>query len=584
MKIQFVKCQKILLMSVIASVFALMVSEGVSAKVPEPDNIIYGIPSEEAVTVTLKVNGRQISSYTMGSNSSAGGYYVLRVPIDSVDPQTPDTARPGDAAGIHVNGESDPAATTIIGERGSIQLIHLLPDSDGDGRPDAEELASGTNPHNPDTDGDGLNDSDELSKGTNPALFDTDGDGYSDGFEKAALTDALDKDDIPVIYVDAGNSSGIEDGTIENPYNTINDGISAAPEKYTVLVAAGVYAESLIITKDIRLIGESPTSTVIDAGSGTDAIYLDNGTGEISGIEGFTIRNADNGINSDNGASPLIRNNIITRIASNGIICSASSTAKIVNNTIAKNLDATAIQSFSADVMIVNNIIYGNNVGIDSAMPGLRMDYNNLWDNAGGNYVGTGPGSHDVVNDPGFFHPDSGDFRLSCDSAGADGGDPVEELEGDYTGGSSLTLNEVTNVDMGDRIWITDGMNVETDIVSGSNSNTIEIQGEFLNDYLVADGSYIFTDTSDAFEEPEPGNWRIDTGAYGNRDEAGTTFPADFNIDGKVDGTDFIIFRNDWGKTGCGVSLDCAGDVNRDGRVDGLDFMEFMSTWGNICP
>ncbi len=90
----------------------------------------------------------------------------------------------------------------------------------------------------------------------------------------------------------------------------------------------------------------------------------------------------------------------------------------------------------------------------------------------------------------------------------------------DYTGGSFLTVDEVTNIAIGDRIRISDGTNIETDVVVPMSETTIEIQGEFRNDYLVADEFYIFTDTSHASQEPEPGNYRIDIGAYGNTPEA----------------------------------------------------------------
>jgi len=59
--------------------------------------------------------------------------------------------------------------------------------------------------------------------------------------------------------------------------------------------------------------------------------------------------------------------------------------------------------------------------------------------------------------------------------------------------------------------------------------------------------------------------------------------PADYNDDGKVDGLDFIIFRNEWGRTDC-LSVGCEGDMNSDGKVDGLDFIIFRNDWGKVCP
>jgi Tol biopolymer transport system component len=64
-----------------------------------------------------------------------------------------------------------------------------VPDSDGDGIPDVEEIAQGTDPTNPDTDGDGLSDGEERTLGTDPRNADTDGDGISDGEERDLGTD-----------------------------------------------------------------------------------------------------------------------------------------------------------------------------------------------------------------------------------------------------------------------------------------------------------------------------------------------------------------------------------------------------------
>jgi hypothetical protein len=57
----------------------------------------------------------------------------------------------------------------------------------------------------------------------------------------------------------------------------------------------------------------------------------------------------------------------------------------------------------------------------------------------------------------------------------------------------------------------------------------------------------------------------------------------DFNDDGRVDGLDFIAFRNEWGNTGCGNTQTCLCDMNSDGKVDGLDFIIFRNNWGNVC-
>ena len=545
------------------------------AKVPEPDNIIYGMATEDASVITLKVGNETIASYTMGSNQDAGNYYILRVPLDALDPQEPGTARPDDIAEIYVNDESQAAVSSIIiGKRGNIQIINLNSeeDSDGDGLSDAEESQLGTNPHNPDTDSDGLSDYYEANNGTNPLLYDSDGDGYSDGYEVSANTNPVDENEMPVIYVDVENTTGTENGTKEYPFNTINEGIAAASDKYTVSVASGTYEEIVTISKDIRLIGKTPTTTIINAGGDTQALHCDYDydAGQVFSIERFTVKNADNGINCADGSSPLIRNNIITGIDVCGIICGSSSTARIINNTISGNSNATAIQSSSSNITIVNNIISDNKAGIDCEGAGLRIDYNNLWSNTDGNYVSsTLPGVHDISGNPLFVDITNDDFHLMSGSPCLDAGDAMEELSGDYTGGDTISVDEVTNIAIGDRILITDGANVETDVVVAVTASTIRIQGQFANNYLMADGVSIFTDMSDARQEPEPGNFRIDMGAQGNTSEACAQeyHKGDINGDGDVDLIDAVLSLQVLTRINPSAIVHKEADVNSDGKI-----------------
>ncbi|MBU1023507.1 right-handed parallel beta-helix repeat-containing protein [bacterium] len=56
-----------------------------------------------------------------------------------------------------------------------------------------------------------------------------------------------------MIYVDDSNTSGIEDGTQANPYNTIQEGVDAAPVNYTVLVddSGNAYEEQVDMKSNI---------------------------------------------------------------------------------------------------------------------------------------------------------------------------------------------------------------------------------------------------------------------------------------------------------------------------------------------
>ncbi|MGE3538244.1 MAG: Ig-like domain-containing protein [Candidatus Tectimicrobiota bacterium] len=83
----------------------------------------------------------------------------------------------------------------------SLQVIAIdpdSPDSDGDGLPDAAEVALGTQVQQPDSDGDGLMDGAEVhTYRTDPLRADTDGDSVSDGHEITAGSHPLDPQSTP---------------------------------------------------------------------------------------------------------------------------------------------------------------------------------------------------------------------------------------------------------------------------------------------------------------------------------------------------------------------------------------------------
>ena len=65
---------------------------------------------------------------------------------------------------------------------------------------------------------------------------------------------SFDRDNI--IYVDDDNTQGPWDGTIDHPYQYIQDGIDAATDGETVFVFNGHYIESVVIEKTVNLVGE----------------------------------------------------------------------------------------------------------------------------------------------------------------------------------------------------------------------------------------------------------------------------------------------------------------------------------------
>ena len=109
----------------------------------------------------------------------------------------------------------------------------LRTDTDGDGLPDAREIAAGTDPANSDTDGDGLADGVEDTIGTNPLSTDSDGDGLADGWEREHDGfDPLDPSDAAADWDNDGlsNLSEKNAGSDWNASDTDGDGLSDGAE------------------------------------------------------------------------------------------------------------------------------------------------------------------------------------------------------------------------------------------------------------------------------------------------------------------------------------------------------------------
>jgi hypothetical protein len=70
------------------------------------------------------------------------------------------------------------------------------------------------------------------------------------------------------IYVDASNSTGIEDGTKQHPFNTVEEGITGSKTGDTIFINSGNYSPfggELFLKPGTILFGESPTNTIINA-------------------------------------------------------------------------------------------------------------------------------------------------------------------------------------------------------------------------------------------------------------------------------------------------------------------------------
>lgn len=121
--------------------FGLLISGALQAKISEPDHILYGNASwfgadlAPGSDVALIVAGQTdpIANYEMGSDPALGEMYALRVPMDSLEPREPGTARPGEQVSIYINGEL--SGETAVGEHGKAVRLDIDPNVPSGGGP-----------------------------------------------------------------------------------------------------------------------------------------------------------------------------------------------------------------------------------------------------------------------------------------------------------------------------------------------------------------------------------------------------------------------------------------------------------------
>ena len=185
-----------------------------------------------------------------------------------------------------------------------------------------------------------------------------------------------------VIFTAIGIRGMFRVGSGQN-FSTIQDAIDTIGAGNTVFVHNGTYYENVFVNKNITLVGESNTTTIID-GNGTghsvwvnisgvkvSGFKITNGTGSSnSGVQLFNVSGCEisncnitgnkDGIYLDSSVSNRIVNNTICMNSDDGLYLSSSRSNSIINNTVFSNADTGIWLSSSAFSSLCNNRLWNN--------------------------------------------------------------------------------------------------------------------------------------------------------------------------------------------------------------------------------
>jgi parallel beta-helix repeat protein len=188
--------------------------------------------------------------------------------------------------------------------------------------------------------------------------------------------------DLPIfkgktIYVDDDNIDGPWDGTSAHPYRFIQDGVDAAYDNDIVFVRTGIYSKIVGIHKQLHLVGENKTNTIIS----NNIDVVSDGVN----ISGFTFENNFRsigiGYQDNNSLNFSIYNNMFINCNSFSIWFISGDNA-IISHNVFLNGDTAIFIHASNDIKIRNNrFINYKNAGISARGSNNLVIEDNFFEN-----------------------------------------------------------------------------------------------------------------------------------------------------------------------------------------------------------
>jgi len=190
-----------------------------------------------------------------------------------------------------------------------------------------------------------------------------------------------------IIYVDDDNEAGPWDGTLEHPYQFIQDGIDNADEEYKIHIFNGVYYENLIVDKKLFIEGENPQNTIIDGNYGEIIVNVIDKNVKITNL---SIRNSD-GFKNNAGIKIHTNDNLITNCifyrTKTGVYFDGANFSEIKNCKFYSNGKGIFLKS-SYSCNIADCCFTHNSIGIDVDMSqNIKIEGSYAYTNGIGYYI-----------------------------------------------------------------------------------------------------------------------------------------------------------------------------------------------------
>ncbi len=153
-------------------------------------------------------------------------------------------------------------------------------------------------------------------------------------------------------YVDDSNTSGTEDGTQANPYNTIGEAVTAASAGDTIIVAGGTYVEDVSVQKSLTIKAQNGETPTINRQYGVGFHVTADGVI----IDGFTIMQAGTGIYLEGASSCKITGNtLLDGYSGYAIRLKDANTNVILGNTCTNNTVSSTMSLYNSHGNIITN-------------------------------------------------------------------------------------------------------------------------------------------------------------------------------------------------------------------------------------